>query len=418
MFRRLVPLGSVLLLALAAGCGDKDEGKPPATETCHQGTVDCGGMCIDLRSDVSNCGACGVACAAGDTCHAGNCHRPCDSHRFVVGEVRQVGQAGLAATAADADGDGFAELAVADYYRGLYVVPQTSRGLFGEAVEVGEGNGAQAVIAADLDGDGRDELVLGEGYEDRVLVLRGTDEGTFTKHWVERIGTVIAGLAAGDLDGDGLRDVVAASPAGGAVVLLRNQGGGKLDEFHRERVSGRPSVPAIGDFDGDGAADVAFAMENSAYLVVLCRRDDGYRLEQIDATENVLGLAAGDFDGDGRDDLAVSTASGVAVLLGRASGPFERLAPVANPGGGLAAGDVDGDGLAEVVSLGGGKLRVFAVAENAVRLRFDLNVGQGFALPALVDLDGDRVLDLVGTWPASLQGGGPGQVMAAFSECG
>jgi hypothetical protein len=418
MSRHLVPFGPVLLLALVAACSDGDGGTPPDGETCHLGTVDCGGVCIDLRTDGSNCGACGRACEPGDTCHARSCRRPCGFHRFAVGEIRQVGEAGLSATAADADGDGLAELAVADFYSGLYVVPQTSRGSFGDPVEVGEGNGAQAVTAVDLDGDGRDELVLGEGYEDRVLVLRGTDQGTFTKHWVERIGLEVAAHAVGDLDGDGLQDVVAASPGGGAVVLLRNTGGGKLDEFHRERVGGRPSVPAIGDFDGDGAADVAFSLENSSYLVVLYRRDDGYRLEQVDALEKVFGLAAGDLDGDGRDDLAVNTESGLAALLGRSSGPFERLGPVANPRSGLAAGDVDGDGLAEVVSLGGGKLRVFEVEANAVKRRSELEVGVGFDRPALVDLDGDRVLDLVGTWPASLQGGGPGQVMTAFSECG
>lgn len=41
--------------------------------TCAPGLVNCGGICIDLVSDPSNCGACGVFCAAGQVCAAGVC---------------------------------------------------------------------------------------------------------------------------------------------------------------------------------------------------------------------------------------------------------------------------------------------------------------------------------------------------------
>ena len=40
---------------------------------CPQGQDDCGGVCTDLNTDAANCGLCGVACAAGETCQAGVC---------------------------------------------------------------------------------------------------------------------------------------------------------------------------------------------------------------------------------------------------------------------------------------------------------------------------------------------------------
>lgn len=43
---------------------------------CPKGTVDCGGACVDTRSDARNCGACGQACPAGQTCQNGACACP------------------------------------------------------------------------------------------------------------------------------------------------------------------------------------------------------------------------------------------------------------------------------------------------------------------------------------------------------
>ncbi len=40
---------------------------------CAAGTIRCAGRCIDVRSDVMNCGACGNVCAAGQACANGVC---------------------------------------------------------------------------------------------------------------------------------------------------------------------------------------------------------------------------------------------------------------------------------------------------------------------------------------------------------
>jgi hypothetical protein len=49
-------------------------GPPSAGTLCAaQGLTDCGGVCIDTTADPYNCGACGRACGAGDTCSGGAC---------------------------------------------------------------------------------------------------------------------------------------------------------------------------------------------------------------------------------------------------------------------------------------------------------------------------------------------------------
>jgi hypothetical protein len=47
-----------------------------------QGTV-CSGSCVDLKVDVGNCGACGKACAAGETCVDGTCGSCCTNGNTV-----------------------------------------------------------------------------------------------------------------------------------------------------------------------------------------------------------------------------------------------------------------------------------------------------------------------------------------------
>jgi hypothetical protein len=47
-------------------------GTTGANQVCCNGTC-CSGQCTDLNTDVLNCGACGSACAAGDSCCGGVC---------------------------------------------------------------------------------------------------------------------------------------------------------------------------------------------------------------------------------------------------------------------------------------------------------------------------------------------------------
>lgn len=40
---------------------------------CPPGETECSGLCVDLDLDAGNCGACGNACAPGESCRAGSC---------------------------------------------------------------------------------------------------------------------------------------------------------------------------------------------------------------------------------------------------------------------------------------------------------------------------------------------------------
>jgi hypothetical protein len=62
MHRRLAPL---LAAAALVACGNPQ----PCPKPLHQ----CNGQCIDIQSNQTNCGGCGIACRANEACRAATC---------------------------------------------------------------------------------------------------------------------------------------------------------------------------------------------------------------------------------------------------------------------------------------------------------------------------------------------------------
>ncbi len=80
--RRPLLAVSLVVLAVLAACGQakpNTSGKTPGDPNtgCTATTTSCGTtLCIDTRTDASNCGACGIACTGGQACSAGACGCP------------------------------------------------------------------------------------------------------------------------------------------------------------------------------------------------------------------------------------------------------------------------------------------------------------------------------------------------------
>jgi hypothetical protein len=53
--------------------------------TCPMGQMTCSGACVDTQTDNANCGACGNACPVGQTCMAGACRVDCMAPRTICG---------------------------------------------------------------------------------------------------------------------------------------------------------------------------------------------------------------------------------------------------------------------------------------------------------------------------------------------
>ncbi|HEY8432812.1 MAG TPA: hypothetical protein VIL20_30785, partial [Sandaracinaceae bacterium] len=59
-------------VAMLSGCNDSS---PP----CEEGLTLCGTACVDLRTDRSHCGGCGMACGTDELCQGGTCVTSCST---------------------------------------------------------------------------------------------------------------------------------------------------------------------------------------------------------------------------------------------------------------------------------------------------------------------------------------------------
>lgn len=258
---------------------------------------------------------------------------------FIVAAVYPTGKYPWAVAVSDFNGDGRADLAVANYGGGASVLLGLGDGAYGAATNFVTGANPVAVAVADFNGDGRQDLVTANLTADNVSVFLGAGDGTFLVAANSLAGTSPSAVAVGDFDEDGRPDVAVANklPAG-TVTVLRGLGNGSFQLLNLLAAGNSPSAVATGDFNGDGHVDLAVANVGSGTLSVF--HSNGTGLFQLVGTPAVgprpESVAVGDFDNNGWADLVVANNTSVGtvtVLLNNGSGGFA-------PGDAFAAGPV------------------------------------------------------------------------------
>lgn len=188
--------------------------------------------------------------------------------------------AGTALALGDVDGDGRAEAVTSSNVLGrtdLVCVADADGGCTRRKVDgVPPRAYVRAVDAADVDGDGRSELAVasiafeGDASSARLDLMTPQADGSWRRTMLaSEPGVVgVASLAFGDLDGDGRKDLVAVTQRGETWVFVGDGRGG----FARQ-VDGPPSFPGgcagrfvmLADVDGDRRDDIvaSFADEGT-----------------------------------------------------------------------------------------------------------------------------------------------------------
>jgi len=303
---------------------------------------------------------------------------------------------------------------------------------------------AREVRLADFDRDGALDYLLphGDGTGNHYVSLyRGDPGGDF-----DRLGQQIllfgdspqvlglvfgpSDVAAADMNGDGLLDVVAidivatGAPSGRtsptlSIALGNGDGTFQPDQsFALGPEAGiLPGRLAVGDLNGDANLDVAITIPEADEVAVLLGNGNGTLQPALRfaTSESPIGVALGDLDLDG--DLEIVTAGSaemafdsvgqVAILEGRGDGTF--LPPLTRSTGGTRANtpriaDLDEDGFPDIVVgdvnivepgvkvfFGTGRIQPAAVTT----IHDETRAFNDVADVALVDLDGDGLLDVV-----------------------
>ena len=229
---------------------------------------------------------------------------------FTRGNIYRVGQAPMQMVVRDFNGDGHADLAVANKVAG------------GVMVFMGDGHGSLkapalyrgvesplSITGADVNKDGHPDLLVA-GLTGTLAVLLNNGDGTFANGSAIPIAKDALSMTVGDLNHDGNFDIViSAKPMN---VLLGNGDGtfGPVVEYIP--ISNDPRGILIADFNLDGNPDVLLTTLQNG-LGLYYGNGDGTLQDAVPVPLDAGGgnaSVAGDFDKDGAPDVAVNTNSG------------------------------------------------------------------------------------------------------------
>jgi hypothetical protein len=343
------------------------------TIVCPTGQVQCGSVCRDRATDRANCGACGHACALGETCIAAACvptptPRPIAPLSTAIVTSRRPTLRWSLASGTD----------------GVTVEICRDRACT-VSVTTFSASGSYGAPTMDLPAG-----VLFWRLRGRTLGVLGT---SYSPTWQFTVGARTASVdtssgTVADFNGDGHADLVVGafrvmSATGRAYVYLGRASG--LNSVPATALTGPDgaggafgwSVASAGDVNGDGYADLVVgaqdAMSYTGRAYVYLGSASGLvttpatALTGPDGGVGYFGVSvasAGDVNGDGYADLVVGaqdvmSGTGRAyVYLGSASGliamPATALIGPDGVGGSFgesvaSAGDVNGDGYADLV---------------------------------------------------------------------
>jgi hypothetical protein len=177
--------------------------------------------------------------------------------------------------AADFDGDGFNDLAVANSLTGVVSVAENNGdGSFAAAVNHDVGELPRTVRADDLDGVSGVDLAVGNYGSHNISILKNAGAGTFGPASDYGVGSNPRSLCLVELDGDTHPDIASANFMSADVSLLLNIGNGTFspDDFYA--VGNSPTSVCSADFDKDGDNDLAVTNFDDDNVSVLMNGSD------------------------------------------------------------------------------------------------------------------------------------------------
>lgn len=280
-------------------------------------------------------------------------------------------------SAGDIDGDGVAELVVADETTAALRVYSYSP-LRGISDRTGPGrlaiaSAADLVVVADMDDAGLPEIAVVDADASTLRVYRYSGSGLDLLDTVVGVGTGPSSIGSGDCTGTSGADVVVTADDGTFAVVTMDAGGNLQTSSHPAR--GLPRGVSVGDaWEGGTKDEIVMANAGETTGTVSVYRGDGSSLGDFDDGGPWGGVPQATAIADVLPGFTAAGTSGkeVVVALGSSGATSGLNVFKQTSGGGLSTpqvystgsfydsgslicGDVEGDGRTEAVVGNGGK---------------------------------------------------------------
>src|SRR5579862_6866387 len=208
-------------------------------------------------------------------------------------------------------------------------------------------------------------------------------------------------IATGDMNGDGIADLVIPNANTTNVSVLLGNRDGSFQPFLLFNTGGpNPFHVAIADFNGDGKNDVAITTLSGVSIML----GDGHghlgAPVILPAGTSPTRIAIGDFNGDNKLDLAVTNlgSNDVLIFLGKGDGTFAPAenVPVGMGPDGIAVGDFNHDGKTDLVVVNTGEVSGHNKGPNGNTVTILLGNGKGgFESPTFLPVSKEPLVVLV-----------------------
>ena len=181
------------------------------------------------------------------------------------------------------------------------------------AVTAYTGGNPNAIVSSDFDGDGTADLAIADFNDGTVSVLLGDGTGSFTAMPGSPFTALpnVSSLAVGDFNNDGKPDLAGLSAAQNQAAVLLNTGSGFSSPASSPYSVGQsPAAVVSGDFNGDGNQDLVITNSSDNTVTVLLGDGTGAftpaSQSPVSNFSTPFAVAVADLDGDGTADLLVS----------------------------------------------------------------------------------------------------------------
>ncbi|CAF4717395.1 unnamed protein product, partial [Rotaria sp. Silwood2] len=223
--------------------------------------------------------------------------------------------------------------------------------------------GLTCVVTADFDNDGYLDIVTnGIGY-DSLLLLAGTNNGTFVRKKIFSAGyqSLPNQFCTCDVNNDNQLDIITANAGSGSVGVIL----GDANQIFRNvttystGIRSSPVSVAVGDINNDKTLDIISANSATSSVSVLLGHGDGTfaiaAMYSVGIGNDPHSLALGDINNDGYLDITTANnfACSLSILYGDGYGMF-RLMVIFSAGYNsgpmsIALVDLNGDSYLDIV---------------------------------------------------------------------